>query len=743
MEVDGFRVRLDLSQFFNDIKKFACIYVDLSRDRQIADVVDRISEVFNIERPLFLLDEKFYLPESENVNALRGSNIVKVLKDFHFRGKESCSSTDHHENRSKGVEYLTHEINSEQVSIKNNNQYISENVGSHDLHYNKKADSVVPHEDKAAFHEHRGKKRKHEVFDESKCINSIPEIHYQKKCKRKKEKVKKEILSGSSLEPLEDEIEEKNSNDIKFDNKSNKKKKRNKAEEINGDITEDNIVHGELNHDLLENSSDHSERATCNSKGIKKHKKKTKEDLSSLDAHESLDSEPLQHMNCKKPKKKHSQNAGGTEVREDPSLSLSCDKTDTFLITCSQGVLKYKNGSTFMDQNIDSVANSGTEHHDSIGYTDTDFAHTVVSSTPTITDGCKSTEAADITLEDNTHVQDSTPGNEIDNAPNTAVNIKPKRKRTRVRRHRKRNGIQNDKFVTLTTAVLQNAVLQSSVPPRKHIRFEEEINENLGGSTSHKDVPLNNDVDMRNNSDEEICGSKASPKVNDECTLELTPRIEVTDCPENLINKNNTTSLPNQIPLHQQWALNTANLNADSKDSLQKLLILGKQSSVPVVFERKSQSNNSVSVSGPSMPVSEHNNSNNRSSEETCEFQNNTQVVDLVDTKCVKTNPNAIDPLLYPLLQGKPKKNDIIAFKKLKMTSNYTPEVSGFIIATVLSICEDTCEMSLQIEAGESDLEAPKGKFSLDTEDSEKNDNDLKLCQLNWNELMDVRILFP
>ncbi|XP_049780550.1 uncharacterized protein LOC126179242 [Schistocerca cancellata] len=759
MEAGGFRVRLDLSQFFSDIKKFSCVYVDLSRDRQIADVVDRISEVFGIERPLSLLDERFYLPESENVNVLRNSNVVKVLKAFHFHGRESCSTTDHLTKSNKEVEYLGQEIHPEQESRKNNKTDSSENFDSQDLYQNEKINnSCVSHIGKASFHEARGKKRKREEIDKSKFTNSVnvlqqdlePEIHYQKKCKRKKERVKKEVLNGGSIEPLQDELEKKNSDGIRFDNKANRKKKRNKAVEINGDVTEDKVVSEVVCHNSPENISDHDEQETA--KGLKKHKKKRKSDLASLDAHKSLDSEHLHPTDLKKRNKKLNQSDAETDVAQDQSLSLSCEFTSdtTFLTSCSKGAQKCKNGSSLTCQNIDGVVNSGIEDCDSKDYGGSDFVDRAVSSTPNFIGGCKIREVADFLSQDSTSIYDSALGNHLDNVTNTTIGTKPKRKRVRVRKHRKRNGIQNDSVVALPSVVVQHTVPQYSIPPRKHIRFDDAMGENLKESTSNKEVPLSNDMDMRNNTTEETCDSKASPNVNDESTHDLTPETEVTDCPtknsfeyctpENCIIKSDSTSLPNQIPLHQQWALNTADLNMNTKESLQKLLILGKQNSVPVVFERKSQCNSSGSASESLMPVSKQN--SNKNSEGTSDFQS-TQVVDQADMTCLKMNPYAIDPLHYPQLEGKPKKNDIIAFKKLKMTSNYTPEVSGFIIATVLNISEDTLEMSLRIEAGESDLEAPKGRFYLENEDSEKNENDSKLHQLNWNELMDVRILFP
>ncbi|KAK7874426.1 hypothetical protein R5R35_001521 [Gryllus longicercus] len=99
----------------------------------------------------------------------------------------------------------------------------------------------------------------------------------------------------------------------------------------------------------------------------------------------------------------------------------------------------------------------------------------------------------------------------------------------------------------------------------------------------------------------------------------------------------------------------------------------------------------------------------------------------------------------YPLLKDAPRVNDIIAFRKLKMGSDYCPSISHYISAKVLKMSENDSTIMLRILNGYEELKEPKGKFSLE-EENEVDGCDGKIVndiEMNLPELLDTRLLFP
>ncbi|XP_059616336.1 coilin [Phlebotomus argentipes] len=96
-----------------------------------------------------------------------------------------------------------------------------------------------------------------------------------------------------------------------------------------------------------------------------------------------------------------------------------------------------------------------------------------------------------------------------------------------------------------------------------------------------------------------------------------------------------------------------------------------------------------------------------------------------------------------PVLKKLPKKDDVIAFKLLKMSETYEPALSAFIIGIVECVCKEKGEVSLLILSGEEELKQPEGKFSLPETAVENEDDNLDddLLTVKFSNLHEVRRL--
>ncbi|XP_018323095.1 variant-silencing SET domain-containing protein-like isoform X3 [Agrilus planipennis] len=96
------------------------------------------------------------------------------------------------------------------------------------------------------------------------------------------------------------------------------------------------------------------------------------------------------------------------------------------------------------------------------------------------------------------------------------------------------------------------------------------------------------------------------------------------------------------------------------------------------------------------------------------------------------------DILKKTLMNSKPTKDNIVAFKIVVLTENYTPEVSKFIIAKVLDFQAADSIVKFYVLNGGDQLSQPKGKFSL--EDTEEMNTKEITCK--WEEILEPRLLY-
>ena len=85
----------------------------------------------------------------------------------------------------------------------------------------------------------------------------------------------------------------------------------------------------------------------------------------------------------------------------------------------------------------------------------------------------------------------------------------------------------------------------------------------------------------------------------------------------------------------------------------------------------------------------------------------------------------------------KPQLKDIIAFKMLKIGADYTPQVSEFIVAEVISHCPKTLMYTFKILQGASEVQVPVGKFTIIQNEEEQVLNDT--ITVNYSQVIEPR----
>ncbi|XP_063972322.1 uncharacterized protein LOC135160075 [Diachasmimorpha longicaudata] len=116
-----------------------------------------------------------------------------------------------------------------------------------------------------------------------------------------------------------------------------------------------------------------------------------------------------------------------------------------------------------------------------------------------------------------------------------------------------------------------------------------------------------------------------------------------------------------------------------------------------------------------------------------------------VDGDSEEKDFSSVNPLDYPVYNEDLAVGDIVAFRILKMGSDYSPTVSGYIVAETVSKDSEPSTYSFKIITGEEHLKDPEGKFSLGTdeemENSEERLNETQFYALSSGELLELRLI--
>ncbi|EGI65940.1 hypothetical protein G5I_05528 [Acromyrmex echinatior] len=197
--------------------------------------------------------------------------------------------------------------------------------------------------------------------------------------------------------------------------------------------------------------------------------------------------------------------------------------------------------------------------------------------------------------------------------------------------------------------------------------------------------------------------------------------------------ENDEHNIARQIAV-QEASRNHSYLNetSSSKD-LSTLLALG-QSSTPITFVNKKLKNDVKTENVLNDEIKSKN--LNKIMEDSTE-----------KNLCNKESKNEIQSYknLYtdleklPIMTRKPQVNDIIAFKTLKIGTDYTPQVSNSVLAEVVACVQGN--YTLQILHGKEEIqEVPFGKFSLLDEES-KSQPDGETLILDYSQMIEPRLI--
>jgi len=80
MKCPHFRLKVDLSKFFHDARRFCWIFIDGAKIQQIIHMKQHISKLFNIVEPFhLLLNDTEYLPPIEDVRILKENETILLV----------------------------------------------------------------------------------------------------------------------------------------------------------------------------------------------------------------------------------------------------------------------------------------------------------------------------------------------------------------------------------------------------------------------------------------------------------------------------------------------------------------------------------------------------------------------------------------------------------------------------------------------------------------------------------------
>ncbi|XP_003706520.2 uncharacterized protein LOC100877110 [Megachile rotundata] len=237
------------------------------------------------------------------------------------------------------------------------------------------------------------------------------------------------------------------------------------------------------------------------------------------------------------------------------------------------------------------------------------------------------------------------------------------------------------------------------VPKRKRVRRRKKRSEEIQQSTSQEKENI-----------------PKKPKIIDSCTISFGKHIrfdseETTgnkDAPVKVMNGSHTKTIQ---PTHE----------------LANLLSLGK-CSTPLTFtnprvkeEIKTEPMHDEELQLDASPENKNKMSVNE------RLQNGIKELDKDISKC-------------SVMTTKPQLKDVIAFKMLKIGSDYTPQISDFVVAEVISYCAETSVYTFKILKGLTEVQVPVGKFTIVEDEEEHVMNDT--ITVNYAQIIEPRLVF-
>ncbi|PSN38687.1 hypothetical protein C0J52_17285 [Blattella germanica] len=291
-----------------------------------------------------------------------------------------------------------------------------------------------------------------------------------------------------------------------------------------------------------------------------------------------------------------------------------------------------------------------------------------------------------------------------------------KRRRLRVRKHKKKKNLTFDNPSLCLPKIKKESFLPNASVKCKHIWFEEEEEKNEEEEEEKAALSAENDNINNGNTNMENGLSDETKNIFGNISTKL--EIGLSDKSKNFYGNITTT----------KWDMKDISGHSSNVDQFNRLLSF-EHSSIPLICERRKSKSESISQHGM------NNEEDKKDSSIKCNGDDIPKKNGEIPTYQGAEN---IDPSKYPKITEMPKPGDFVAFKILKMDENYTPQISELISAKILETSKEISQLTLLVVGGHDQCRQPNGKFSLGEDDEFEN----KLS-INWNEMIDPRLLFP
>ncbi|PNF22662.1 hypothetical protein B7P43_G07105 [Cryptotermes secundus] len=259
-----------------------------------------------------------------------------------------------------------------------------------------------------------------------------------------------------------------------------------------------------------------------------------------------------------------------------------------------------------------------------------------------------------------------------------------KSRRKRTRRHKKNHKLEDRKMKRESSADIVNpkreTFIRSVAAPRTHIRFSDK---NGDVSIDVGNDKVETDRITSQTECEHTCTSHVSGGLTILEPLVTSTNVDAVSSDLNLREVGKLKHLSSDQQTSTKWDMQAVDNSqcgdlqcsgSSGNNHVFAKLLAFENFSAPRVYQRKK---NLVTADGA--------------------IQETLSNADVESRDEIKTADKKTNFLEYPVLKEAPKEKDIIAFKMLKMGEDYTPQISDYITAQVLSICKETYQLMLKI----------------------------------------------
>ncbi|XP_012539698.2 uncharacterized protein LOC105838580 isoform X2 [Monomorium pharaonis] len=201
MKRPHFRLKVDLSKFFQDARRFCWIFIDGTKIQQVIHMQEHISKLFNIAEPFhLLLNETEYLPPIEDIRILKENETILVVPGSGINKEVSIvvktSSGFIHDEKTQTInnkagkqEMVVQDISNDTF---NNTQPIS-NI-TRDMTFYSINDNTIDHSE-----EDTDSKTDNNVTEDCNMTDSIASVGKRKRVRKRKAKNRSQIVSPCEI----------------------------------------------------------------------------------------------------------------------------------------------------------------------------------------------------------------------------------------------------------------------------------------------------------------------------------------------------------------------------------------------------------------------------------------------------------------------------------------------------------------------------------------------------------------